>query len=127
MTMPAGQPAKILVVDDEPAIRDLLVELFADEGYQVRAASNGRAAVTMVLDETPDLIVMDVMMPELDGPETLKHLRTFPGLERLPVILMSAARHISSDGAGDVTFMPKPFNLDEVLDVVARMLKLARS
>lgn len=126
MIMPEPQPPKILVVDDEAAIRDLLVELFSDEGYQVRAASNGRAAVAMVLDEPPDLIVMDVMMPELDGPETMKHLRTFPDLAHVPIILMSAAWHVSSDGTGDVAFIPKPFNLDDVLDVVARMLPPAK-
>ncbi len=125
MTMPGRRPAKILVVDDEAAIRDLLVELFFDEGYLVRAASNGRVAVSMGLDEPPDLIVMDVMMPELDGLETLKHLRTLPDLAGVPVILMSAARHVSSDGASNVAFIPKPFNLDDVLDIVARMLKPA--
>ncbi len=123
MTMRGSQPAKILVVDDESAIRDLLVELFSDEGYLVRAASNGRVAVSMVLDEPPDLIVMDVMMPELNGPETLKHLRTFPDLARVPVILMGAARHVPSEGAGDVDFIPKPCNLDDVLAVVTRMLR----
>ena len=126
MTKPSNQPAKILVVDDEAAIRDLLIELFSDEGYLVRAASNGRLAVNMVLDELPDLIVMDVMMPELNGPETLKYLRTLPDLAQVPVILMSAARYISSDGASDVAFISKPFNLDDVLDVVARMLRPAR-
>ncbi len=126
MTMRGSQPAKILVVDDEAAIRDLLVELFSDEGYLVRAASNGRAAVEIVLDEPPDLIVMDVMMPELDGPATMKHLRTFPNLARVPIILMSAARHVSSDGADDVAFISKPFNLDDVLAVVAKMLSSAK-
>jgi CheY-like chemotaxis protein len=125
MTRPGSQPAKILVVDDEGAIRDLLVELFSDEGYVVRAASNGRVAVSMVLDEPPDLIMMDVMMPELNGPETLKHLRTLPSLAQVPVILMSAARYVSSDGASNVAFIPKPFNLDDVLQIVARMLRPA--
>lgn len=124
MTMPAPQPQplKILVVDDEVAIRELLVEILADEGYTVRVASNGRAAVTMVQRERPDLMLMDVMMPGLDGPATLHHLRTLPDPVVVPTVLMSAAHHFNPDGAEAVAFISKPFNLEHLLAVVAHML-----
>lgn len=124
---PDPQPAKILVVDDETTIRHLLVELLGDEGYTVLAASNGRAAAEIVERDPPDLIVMDVMMPELDGLATLRLLRTLPGAKAVPVVLMSAARHVSADGASAVAFVPKPFDLDDLLGVVARMLRAAGS
>ena len=120
MTTP-NQP-KILVVDDEAAIRTLLVDVFSDEGYAVRSASNGRAAVAMVEHERPDLIVMDVMMPELDGMETLHRLRSMPKLVNVPVLLMSAAHHVAPDGLDDIVFLAKPFDLDHLLAIVASML-----
>lgn len=115
-------PAKILVVDDEAAIRGLLIELLGDEGYTVISASNGRMALDLAQRQRPDLIVMDVMMPELDGPETVKRLRSDAGTAAIPVVLMSAAQHISPDSADAIAFVSKPFNIDHLLAVVARML-----
>lgn len=120
MTMPG--PPKILVVDDEAPIRHLLVELLTDEGYSVLAASNGRAAVAMVKQEQPDLVLMDVMMPELDGPGTVRHLRNVAGLATVPIILMSAAPHLGRGSADGVSFVSKPFDLEQLLAVVARVL-----
>lgn len=120
--MPKPEPLKILVVDDEAAIRNLLDDLLGDEGYEVCTASNGRAALELVQRERPDLILMDVMMPELDGQETLRRLRAVPELAIVPVILMSAAASITPDSADDIAFISKPFNLDHVLAVITHML-----
>ncbi len=120
MTKP--EPLKILVVDDEAAIRNLLDDLLGDEGYVVYTASNGRAALEMVQQERPDLILMDVMMPELDGLETLRRLRAVEDSAVVPVILMSAAAYLTPDSADGMTFISKPFNLDHVLGVVSHML-----
>ncbi len=122
MTKPG--PLKILVVDDEAAIRNLLDDLLGDEGYVVYTASNGRAALAMVQQERPDLILMDVMMPELDGLETLRRLRAVEDSAVVPVILMSAAAYLTPDSADGMTFISKPFNLDHVLAVVSHMLFL---
>ena len=119
------EPPKILVVDDETAIRNLLIDLLGDEGYAVVAASNGRAALAIALQQRPDLILMDVMMPELDGLETLRHIRAVPGSRDVPIILMSAAHHLSPETSDTVAFITKPFNLDHVLAVVARMFASA--
>lgn len=120
MTQP--EPPKILVVDDEAAIRNLLHDLLGDEGYTVSTASNGRVALAMVTQEQPDLILMDVMMPELDGVETLRLLRAGPHSAAVPVILMSAAAYLTPDSADGMAFISKPFNLDHVLAVVHHML-----
>lgn len=119
------EPPKILVVDDETAIRNLLIDLLGDEGYTVFAASNGRAALAIVQQQRPDLILMDVMMPELDGLETVQHIRALPESNDVPIILMSAAHHLSPKIGDSVAFITKPFNLDHVLAVVAGMLPAA--
>lgn len=120
MTKP--ESPKILVVDDETAIRNLLHDLLGDEGYTVSTASNGRAALGLVRQERPDLILMDVMMPELDGLETLRRLRAESASAAVPVILMSAAAYLTPDSADGMAFISKPFNLDNVLAVVHHML-----
>lgn len=120
MTKP--EPPRILVVDDETAIRNLLADLLGDEGYTVCTASNGLTALEMVHKQRPDLILMDVMMPELDGLETLRRLRAKEDSSVVPVILMSAAAYLNSNAAGGMTFISKPFNLDHVLTVVSHML-----
>jgi len=119
------EPPKILVVDDETAIRNLLIDLLGDEGYTVVAAANGRAALAIAQQQRPDLILMDVMMPELDGLETMQHIRALPESGNVPIILMSAAHHLAPNVTDTVAFITKPFNLDHVLAVVARMLPAA--
>lgn len=114
---------KILVVDDEPAIRALLLELFEAEGYAAVGAPNGRIAVELAARERPDLVLSDVMMPELDGPGMVRSLRAAPELANVPIVLMSAA-----DGAVPIepsvaAFIPKPFDLDDLLAIVARSLR----
>jgi CheY-like chemotaxis protein len=116
-------PPTILIVDDEAAIRGLLIELLGDEGYAVIAATNGRTALDLARQQRPDLIVMDVMMPELDGPETVRRLRAEAETAAIPVILMSAAHSISPDRASAVAFVSKPFNIEHLLAVVAGMLR----
>ena len=107
----------ILVVDDEPHIADLLAEALGDEGYRVRRAYDGLAALAAADEADPDVVVTDVMMPGLDGVDLARRLR-----ERgVPVVLMSAAR-TTVDLPG-VRFVPKPFDLDEMLAAVSRALR----
>jgi CheY-like chemotaxis protein len=115
-----GRP-RILVVDDEAPIRHLLLDLLADEGYDPIEAANGRVALAVIRQHRPDLVPMDVMMPELDGRAVLRALRAEPELADMPVVLMSAAHGIGAH-AEDTSFLPKPFDLDQVLAVVRRTL-----
>jgi CheY-like chemotaxis protein len=114
--------AKILVVDDEPAIRNLLIEVLEDEGHVVVAAPNGRTALDLAARERPDLVLTDVMMPEIDGLEMLRRLQAAPELAGVPVVLMSAANGTLPANPGAVAFVPKPFDLEHILAVIGRAL-----
>lgn len=105
--------AMVLIVDDERHIVDLLDDLFRDEGYQVRRAYDGLAALAAIDREMPDLVIADVMMPRLDGLALYNRIRERS--RELPVILMSAA---VTPRSIDAEFVPKPFDIEMLLDVV---------
>ncbi|HEV2106770.1 MAG TPA: response regulator [Thermomicrobiales bacterium] len=108
----------VLVVDDERYIVDLLTDLLEEEGYRVKRAYDGIAALEAIDRQIPDLVLADVMMPRLDGLALVGSLRE-RGLT-IPIILMSAA---VTPRYSDVTFVPKPFDIDHVLHVIARALR----
>lgn len=108
----------VLVVDDERYIVDLLTDLLEEEGYRVKRAYDGMAALEVIDRQIPDLVLADVMMPRLDGLALVGSLRE-RGLT-IPIILMSAA---VTPRYSDVTFVPKPFDIDHVLHVIARALR----
>ncbi len=114
--------SKILVVDDEPAIRDFVTAVLEDEGYQVVAAHTGRRAQELLPAERPDLVLMDVMMPGLDGRDVVAWIRAHPDLLAVPVILMSAAVRSGRADGPVAAFLHKPFDLDQLLDTVERVL-----
>ena len=116
---------RVLVVDDDPAIRSSL-ELALDlEGYQVAVAADGAEALTTMRDDRPDVLVLDLMMPGVDGLTVCRVLRAEK--DRMP-ILMLTARTDTSDrveglDAGADDYLPKPFDLEELL---ARLRALVR-
>lgn len=107
----------ILVVDDERFIVSLLTEILEDEGYVVRIASDGEAALQEIETTRPDLVVADIMMPRLDGLTLAATLRSWQ--QPIPVILMSAAVTPRSQG---VSFIPKPFDIDDLLVAVEKII-----
>ena len=113
---------RILVVDDEPTLRDMVAELLRDEGYTVRTAADGRAAVALFASEPPDLVLMDVMMPGMDGRAAYMAMRAHPDGRTVPIVLSSAAVHPDALDPGIAAFLPKPFDLDQLLRLVARLL-----
>ena len=115
--------SKILVVDDEPAIRELIVAVLEDEGYEAIGAGSGARALELLPQERPDLVLMDIMMPEMDGREALRRMRERPELTAIPVVMMSAALAPSRIGQQVAAFLPKPFDLDHLLETVAKILK----
>jgi two-component system, OmpR family, response regulator MprA len=115
------QPATVLVVDDEPAIREVVATLLEDEGYVVLHAKDGLEALDTINDDEIDLIVSDVVMPRLDGASLVRKLRHRGHL--MPVVLMSAV-YADVDLPG-VRFVPKPFEIDRLLGTVASALKSA--
>ena len=113
---------RILVVDDEPPLLDLLGDVLWDAGYTVITASDGKAALQTVTREAPHLVLMDVMMPGLNGRETARAMRAEANGAAIPIVLMSAAVTLAPLDAGVSGFVPKPFDLDELLDLIARLL-----
>ena len=108
----------ILVVEDEGPILHVLRMVLADEGYRVETARNGIEGLEKAASLTPGLVLSDVMMPRMTGPDLALALAADPVLWAVPVILMSAAGR----PVGPVpcaAFLPKPFGLDELLDSVA--------
>jgi len=105
--------ARVLVVDDEAGNRDLLARRLQREGYGVITADGGRDALTRVTQETVDVVLLDVMMPDLDGLAVLESLKADPSTRDIPVIMISALDDLSSIArcieAGAVDYLPKPF------------------
>jgi CheY-like chemotaxis protein len=119
--------ATILVVDDEQPVVDLLTDMLEDDGHTVISAYNGRAALEIVAQHPPDLVISDVMMPFLDGIQLCKRLREEHDRESLPVILMSAAMPPDLSSCGANAFIGKPFNIDRFDHLVARYVDHAQS
>lgn len=86
-TSPAAK--KILIVDDDKLLRESLAKALADHGYQVTQASDGEEALKLALDSTPDLVITDVMMPNMDGLSMLQKMRTYPWGSDLPAIILT--------------------------------------
>jgi DNA-binding response OmpR family regulator len=105
---------KILVVDDEPEVRQLMEHFLTDRGYEVRIVENGRLALEALDTFTPDVVLLDMHMPEMDGLETLKHLGA--RAPSLPVIMITVNEDIETTSRllqlGAADYVPKPFNLE---------------
>ena len=117
--------ARILVVDDDPAIRQLLTDVLEMDGYEVSLAVDGLAAVREVQDASPDFVVLDVMMPGLDGFGVLSTVRALPG-EPVPVLMLTAAAETDANArawaSGVDYYLAKPFTADAVLDLLDSVL-----
>jgi CheY-like chemotaxis protein len=114
----------VLVVEDEFAIADLLETILTDEGYRVLTACNGKQALAKMADATPDLILLDFMMPILDGPGMLRAMATAPAYQHIPFIMISSLSEevIAKKCTGYAAFLRKPFRIAAVLQTVARVL-----
>lgn len=111
-----GVGEKILVVDDEEQIRELLREFLTGAGYEVAVAANGEDALEVAQRERPDLILLDVRMPELDGVETCGRLKTNDKTRSIPIIMATAFGDTLAEAldAGADDFVSKPFQLEEI-------------
>lgn len=120
-----GSPVRVLVVDDDANLRELLRMATENEGWAVRAASSGQEALNAIREFAPDLLVLDVMMPELDGMEVLTRVRASGN--DVPVLFLTAKDavedRIAGISAGGDDYVTKPFNLEEV---IVRLRGMAR-
>ncbi|MGH9129843.1 MAG: response regulator transcription factor [Acidimicrobiales bacterium] len=125
-----GSGATVLVVDDDPVIQRLLSVNFEMEGYQVIVASTGADGIRSARSARPDIVVLDVMMPGMDGLEVASTLKADPATAGIPVLLLSAKAQEVDIRAGDATgadaYVTKPFDPFELLEQVAALITSTR-
>jgi CheY-like chemotaxis protein len=105
--------ATVLVVDDDRDIRDALTQILTEEGFEVTEAGNGQQALAEIARKTPDLVLLDLMMPVMNGWQVLQTLRQSAELSKLPVVVLSA---IEAHGCAD--YIQKPVSLDRLLTLL---------
>ena len=112
---------KVLVVDDDPAILEICSDLLQTEGYTVSVATNGQQALEQIRTDPPQVILMDIMMPVLDGVEACRQVKANPATAEIPVVLMSARTNLtrqSQDLASADALVAKPFDIDHLLNTI---------
>ena len=115
-------PPRILVVEDERAVADLIEQILVGEGYTVAVARDGAEGLMLARDWNPDLVLMDVMLPAVDGGTVIRRLKAEEATANIPIVAMSAGRNLRSH-SGDLTgadaALSKPFDIDALLAQVA--------
>jgi DNA-binding response OmpR family regulator len=117
----------ILIVEDEPTLRRFMVRLLQREGYDVLQAEDGLEALARADERTPDLIVLDLMLPGIDGFEVCRRIRERPDTSRTPVLIVSArasqdSRRKSLEAGADA-FILKPYNPRDLIDLIGERLR----
>lgn len=114
--------AKILLIDDDPRMRKLVSNFMSLNGHEVLSAQDGAFGISMSTLEYPDIILLDMMMPVMSGPEALDILKSEPGLKGIPVVVVSANNdpELKQEmfDAGVVAYLTKPIDLQELLSCV---------
>jgi len=125
-----GEGTKVLIVDDEESLRSLIEIYLMKNNFHVISASNGKEAIDKIHADRPEIIISDIMMPEMDGYELLSYLKSSSEFSEIPVIMLTSMDedmdkiHGLSAGADD--YMTKPFNMEELLLRVEKLLFLKR-
>jgi two-component system, OmpR family, response regulator len=126
-TRPDGTPIRVMVVDDEPSLAELLASVLRYEGWEIRTAPDGTAAVRTAREFQPDAVVLDVMLPDFSGLEVLRRLRA--ELPHVCVLFLTARDavedRIAGITAGGDDYVTKPFSLEEVLARLRGLLRRA--
>ena len=119
-------PSRVLIVDDEPEIGRLLGLILRGAGFEVAAVEDGQAALAHLAASATDLVLLDVIMPELDGFETLRRIRETPATATVPVLMLTAnagaADRTRAESLGADDFIAKPFDPADVVERVRARL-----
>ena len=130
MSTESPDKGDVLVIDDNPKHLDFLSQMLRNQHYRVRAATDGPRALRAARREVPDLILLDVHMPDMDGFAVCKELKADPALKSVPVIFVSAADEamdkVTAFHLGAVDYVTKPFQFTEVLGRVEVHITRAR-
>ena len=122
---------KILVVEDEPAMISLICEMLEKAGYQTSSAEDGESALKAVKSGAPDLVLMDIILPKMDGWLVCQKMKTDEHLKKIPIILLSGL--LTADAVADASvekcdyLMAKPLKMDNLLEKVSELLERASS
>lgn len=124
-------PRRVLVVDDDPSVLAMIGMALDAEGFEVRRAITGQQALAAITEDPPDVVVLDVMMPGIDGREVTRRLREDPATADLPIVICSAMARDTDQwqawAAGANSFVAKPFSIDVLVDEVHAALAAARA
>jgi twitching motility two-component system response regulator PilG len=117
---------KILVVEDEESLLKLESILLTSKGYEVRGVLNGRLAIEAIAEEKPDLVLLDIMLPEIDGFEVCRRIKSEPETRDIPVIMLTAKKTREDMARGEKVgadwYITKPFKSAMVIETIQRFL-----
>jgi CheY-like chemotaxis protein len=126
MSAEAVMQKHVLVIDDEAAACNLVAAFLEPEGYNVRAANGGVAGLTLASTEAPDIVLLDLQMPGMDGYEVCRRLRRGPKTSAIPVVMLTASDdpHLNREAyaAGAQACVPKPFRKDSLIAIIEAAL-----
>ncbi len=124
------KPAKILVIDDEPEITDIIETFLEGAGYEVKSENSSKIGIERAKTFLPDLILLDIMMPSMDGYEICGELKECQKTKSIPVIFLTGMDARSDEGksfqVGGVLYVKKPFSCERLLDIVKMVLQTAK-
>lgn len=119
----------ILIVEDNWEVRELLKVILSSKGFAVQALENGREAVDFCEDHPPDAVILDLTLPDIDGLDVCKKVKSFPQMSLVPIIVCSARTHVTERAkafeAGANDFLPKPFDPEDLVARIHAHLKRA--
>jgi two-component system alkaline phosphatase synthesis response regulator PhoP len=125
--VPAARPGRILVVDDDADIRDMISTFLVFEGYETATAENGHEAIRKALEFRPHLILLDLMMPVMDGPEFCRRRANDERIASVPVVCVSATHDaVQISQRLGITCLRKPIDWSQLTEVVAGLTRGAR-
>lgn len=117
---------KILIVEDEESLLKLESILLTSKGYEVRGVPNGMAALAALQEELPDLILLDIMLPEIDGFEVCRRIKADPATRHIPVVMLTAKKSREDMARGEQVgadwYITKPFKSAMVIETIQRFL-----